>query len=150
MLLEAVNWSPEWKFGSRRHVLSDPRIAQYITGWPRDTDLGLIAEAGSQPADAAWVRFFPADDPAYGFTSLDVPELTIGIAAPGAVRASVVPCCGPLPDRPYMRASDESASAWSGRTPHAACSDPQSDTTIKNLAHRQLALPAQASRPRGR
>ena len=81
MLVEAVNWSPEWKPRSRREVLSDPRTAHYIAGWPRDSDLGVIAEAGSEPAGAAWVRFFPADDPAYGFVGPDVPELTIGVAA---------------------------------------------------------------------
>ncbi len=47
----------------------------------RETDLGVIAEAGSEPAGAAWVRFFPADDPAYGFVGPDVPEVTIGVAA---------------------------------------------------------------------
>ena len=82
MLVEAVNWSPEWKPRSRRRVLSDPRTAHYIAGWPRDTDLGVIAEAGSQPAGAAWIRFFPAGQPGYGFVSFDVPELTIGVAAP--------------------------------------------------------------------
>jgi hypothetical protein len=74
-------WSPEWTLKSRCRVLSDPRTAHYIVGWPHDTDLGVIAEAGSQPAGAVWIRFFPADDPAYGFTSPDVPELTIGVAA---------------------------------------------------------------------
>jgi GNAT superfamily N-acetyltransferase len=91
MLVEAVNWSPEWKPRSRRRVLTDPRTAHYIAGWPRDTDLGVIAEAGSQPAGAAWIRFFPAGQPGYGFVSPDVPELTIGVAAPwrgrGAGRA---------------------------------------------------------------
>ena len=53
MLVEAVNWSPEWKPRSRRGVLSDPRTAHYIVGWPRDSDLGVIAEAGSEPAGAA-------------------------------------------------------------------------------------------------
>ena len=81
MLVEAVNWSPEWKPKSRRRVLSDPRTARYIAGWPRETDLGVIAEAAAGPVGAAWVRFFPADDPAYGFVSPDVPELGIGVAA---------------------------------------------------------------------
>ncbi|HEX5303286.1 MAG TPA: GNAT family N-acetyltransferase [Streptosporangiaceae bacterium] len=67
---------------SRRRVLSAPRTAHYIAGWPRDTGLGVIAEAGSQPAGAAWIRFFPASQPGYGFVSFDVPELTIGVAAP--------------------------------------------------------------------
>ena len=81
MLMEAVNWSPEWKPRSRRRVLSDPRTAHYIADWPRDTDLGVIAEAGSEPIGAAWVRFFPPDNPSYGFLGPDVPELTIGVAA---------------------------------------------------------------------
>jgi GNAT superfamily N-acetyltransferase len=82
MLVLAVNWSPEWKPVSRRRVLAGPRTARYIACWPRETDLGVVAEAGPRPAGAAWVRFFPADDPAYGFVSADVPELTIGVAAP--------------------------------------------------------------------
>jgi GNAT superfamily N-acetyltransferase len=81
MLMEAVNWSPEWKRKSRNYVLSSPRTAHYIAGWPRDTDLGVIAEAGSERIGAAWLRFLPAADPGYGFVAPDVPELTIGVAA---------------------------------------------------------------------
>ena len=81
MLMEAVNWSLEWKPKARRRVLSDPRTAHYIAGWPRETDLGVIAEAGQEPVGAAWIRFFSADDPSYGFLHPDVPELTIGVAA---------------------------------------------------------------------
>jgi GNAT superfamily N-acetyltransferase len=81
MLMEAVNWSPEWKPRSRHRVLSNPRTAHYIAGWPRETDLGVIAEAGPEPIGSAWIRFFPADDPSYGFVRPDVPELTIGVAA---------------------------------------------------------------------
>lgn len=44
MLVEAVNWSPEWRKQSRRRVLSAPNTARYITGWPRATDLGVVAE----------------------------------------------------------------------------------------------------------
>lgn len=91
MLVEAVNWSPEWKPRSRKRILADHRTAHYISGWPRDTDLGVIAEAdggaggggadGDEPAGAAWLRFFPAADPGYGFVAEDVPELSIGVAA---------------------------------------------------------------------
>jgi GNAT superfamily N-acetyltransferase len=91
MLMEAVNWSPEWKKKSRDHVLSSPRTAHYVAGWPRDSDLGAIAEAQGERIAAAWLRFLPADDPGYGFVAPDVPELTIGVAAPwrgrGAGRA---------------------------------------------------------------
>jgi GNAT superfamily N-acetyltransferase len=79
MLVEAVNWSSEWKKKSRSRVLSTPRTAHYIAGWPRDTDLGVIAEAGAERIGAAWLRFLPADDPGYGFVASDVPELTIGV-----------------------------------------------------------------------
>ena len=91
MLVEAANWSADWKKKSRRRVLSAPATAHYIAGWPRDTDLGVIAEADGTPAGAAdgadgtpagaaWLRFLPADDPGYGFVAPGVPELTIGVA----------------------------------------------------------------------
>jgi hypothetical protein len=60
MLVKAVNWSPEWKKQSRRRVLSTRKTAHYIAGWPRDTDLGLIAEADRERIGAAWLRFHPA------------------------------------------------------------------------------------------
>jgi hypothetical protein len=52
MLVEAVNWSPEWKKKkkkSRKRIFSTPRMAHYITDWPRDTDLGVIAEVEGCP-----------------------------------------------------------------------------------------------------
>ncbi|MGH3299793.1 MAG: GNAT family N-acetyltransferase, partial [Trebonia sp.] len=81
MLVAAVNWSPEWKPRSRRRVLTVPATARYIAGWPRGTDLGVIAEAGTGPVGAAWVRFFTTEEHGYGFLAPDVPELTIGVAA---------------------------------------------------------------------
>jgi GNAT superfamily N-acetyltransferase len=82
MLVEAVNWSPEWKKKkSRNRVLSAPETAHYIAGWPHDTDLGVIAEADGERIGAAWLRFLPSADPGYGFVAPDVPELTIGVAA---------------------------------------------------------------------
>lgn len=81
MLLAAVNWSPQWKPRTRRQVLTDPRTAHYVADWPRPGDLGVVAEADAVPVGAAWLRFFPASDPGYGFTAPDVPELTIGVTA---------------------------------------------------------------------
>jgi GNAT superfamily N-acetyltransferase len=81
MLAEVVNWSPEWKRVSRRRVLTRPGTGHYIAGWPRDGDLGVIAEAGGSPVGAAWLRFHPVTDPGYGFIAADVPELTIGVVA---------------------------------------------------------------------
>jgi len=78
MLVEAANWRPEGK-RSRADTLADPLLGHYIDGWPRPGDLGLIAELDGKPAGAAWVRFFPASGPAYGFVAPDVPELVIGL-----------------------------------------------------------------------
>ena len=80
MLVEAANWRPEGK-RSRADTLADPLIGHYIDGWPRPGDLGLVAELGGTPAGAAWLRFFPASGPAYGFVAPDVPELVIGLRA---------------------------------------------------------------------
>lgn len=79
MLVLAVNWSPEWPARSRGQVLADPRTAHYITGWPGEGDLGMVDEAGGEPAGAAWLRFLPESDPGYGFAAADVPELGIGV-----------------------------------------------------------------------
>jgi hypothetical protein len=143
MLVEAVNWSPGWKPRSRRRVLADPRTAHYIAGWPRGTDLGVIAEAGSQPAGAAWIRFFPAGQPGYGFVSPDVPELTIGVAAPWRGRGVGRASCGHRragragghqADQPERGAEElrprplpVRGLRGSGRHP------PQSDTMVKSL-----------------
>jgi GNAT superfamily N-acetyltransferase len=81
MLVLAANWSAEWKPRNRRRVLADRRTGHYIAGWPRAGDVGVVAEAAAGPVGAAWVRFFAADDPGYGFVAADIPELTIGVAA---------------------------------------------------------------------
>ncbi|MEP7026745.1 MAG: GNAT family N-acetyltransferase [Actinomycetota bacterium] len=51
----------------------------------------MIGAADGERIGAAWLRFLPADDPGYGFVAPDIPELTIGVAAPwrgrGAGRA---------------------------------------------------------------
>jgi 3-oxoadipate enol-lactonase len=78
MLVEAVNWSPRWN-QSRDDIFATAAIAHYLSGWPRDGDLGVVAEAAGSPVGAAWLRFLPADDPGYGFVAADVPELTIGV-----------------------------------------------------------------------
>jgi GNAT superfamily N-acetyltransferase len=81
MLVEAANWSDEWKKKSRERIFATPQIAHYIAGWPRETDLGVVAEADGRRVGAAWLRFLPVSDPGYGFVAAGVPELTIGVAA---------------------------------------------------------------------
>ncbi len=148
MLVEAVNWSPEWKPKSRRRVLSDPRTAHYIAGWPRETDLGVMAEAGSEPTGAAWFRFFPADDPAYGFVGPDVPELTIGVAAAwrgrGVGRALLRAIAALAAEAGIGRISLSVERKNFARGLYLSegftvvdASDPQSDTMVKSLADGQ-------------
>jgi GNAT superfamily N-acetyltransferase len=161
MLVEAVNWSSEWKPKSRRRVLAAPRTARYIASWPRDTDLGVIAEAGAEPVGAAWVRFFPADDPAYGFVDPDVPELTIGVSASWRGRGV---------GRTLLRAVAASAAeAGIGRISLSVerknfarglylsegyavvdASDLQSDTMVKSLVHGQPAVAGKVARAAAR
>ncbi len=81
MLIEAVNWLPERNW-TRERIMSDPATAHYVAGWPRPGDAGVIAVAPQdQPIGAAWLRFFTADDPGYGFVADGVPELSIAVAA---------------------------------------------------------------------
>jgi len=145
MLVKAVNWSPEWKPMTRRRVLSDPRTAHYIAAWPRDTDVGMIAEAASQPVGAAWVRYFLADDPGYGFVAPDVPELTVGVAAPwrgrGVGRALLRATAASAAQAGIMRISLSVERKNFARGLYLSegyavidASDPQSDTMVKSLA----------------
>lgn len=78
MLVEAVNW-PQDRQLSRSTVTADPVLARYIDGWPRQGDLGVVAEADGRPIGAVWLRLFTADDPGYGYVADDVPELSMAV-----------------------------------------------------------------------
>ena len=63
-------------------VLGDPAIARYVEGWrTRSGDSGLIALVQRVPVGAAWLRFFPASDPGYGFVDERTPELSVAVLA---------------------------------------------------------------------
>jgi GNAT superfamily N-acetyltransferase len=144
MLVAAVNWSPEWKPRSRRRVLADPRTARYVAGWPRATDLGVIAEAGSGPVGAAWVRFFPPGDPGYGFAGPGVPELTIGVTASwrgrGVGRALLRAVAGSAAAAGIGQVSlsverkNFARGLYLSEGYEVAAGGPQSDTMVKSLA----------------
>jgi GNAT superfamily N-acetyltransferase len=44
-------------------------------------DSGLIALVQRVPVGAAWLRFFPASDPGYGFVDERTPELSVAVLA---------------------------------------------------------------------
>ena len=60
-------------------VLAEPALARYVTDWPREGDVGFIAEDETIPVGAAWWRMFTSRDPGYGFIDEFTPELSIGV-----------------------------------------------------------------------
>ena len=78
MLVEAISWRPDERRGTVENVLGQPELAHYVAAWPRPGDLGVVAEA-EYPVGAAWLRFFSADDPGYGFIDACTPELAMGV-----------------------------------------------------------------------
>lgn len=84
MLLEATNWTGEERV-SRKQLLRDRALAQYVAGWQREGDLGVIAvdlggPGGLQiPVGAAWLRRFTRSERGYGYLADDIPELSIGV-----------------------------------------------------------------------
>lgn len=79
MLISAMNWSPEHQ-QSGADLLADPQVRQYIAGWPRAGDRGLIAvDDADQSLGACWLRYRTSSGRGFGFVASDVPELTIGV-----------------------------------------------------------------------
>jgi GNAT superfamily N-acetyltransferase len=73
-----MDWNPENAKGAG-HWRTDATFQQYIAGFPRSTDFGLIAERDGQKVGAVWSRYFTAEEPGYGFVSAEIPEIAIGV-----------------------------------------------------------------------
>lgn len=78
MLVEAAFWRPDGPRGRVEDVLGQPELAHYVTGWSRPGDLGVVAET-AHPVGAAWLRYFGADEPGYGFVDVGTPEVAMGV-----------------------------------------------------------------------
>ena len=81
MLREAASWArPE---GEEPYALEDlldvPQIADYVAGWGRAGDDGMVAEVDGRPAGACWLRRFTAAHPGYGFLDEDIPGLGLAV-----------------------------------------------------------------------
>jgi GNAT superfamily N-acetyltransferase len=79
MLAIAFNWRPGDTVLSIEQIMSRPDTNHYVAGWPRDGDVGFLAEE-DEPVGAAWWRFFTEADPGYGFVDPATPEVSIGVA----------------------------------------------------------------------
>jgi GNAT superfamily N-acetyltransferase len=79
MLYEAAH-AAEDGTASPDDLKAVPELAHYVAGFGRPGDLGVIGTVGGTPQGAAWLRLFPADDPAYGWVDAATPELAIGVA----------------------------------------------------------------------
>lgn len=67
-----VNWArPHYVLDD---VYSMPALSHYVA-----SDEGLVAEGGGS-VGVVWLRFFPAEDPGYGFVEESIPELSIWVA----------------------------------------------------------------------
>ena len=80
MLGEAAVWRPDKPTPTADQVLADPRYAQYLAGWPRHGDYGLVAERHG-PVGAAWYRTFSEASHGHGFVAEAIPELAIAVIA---------------------------------------------------------------------
>jgi ribosomal protein S18 acetylase RimI-like enzyme len=78
MLAVAADWRPGTTPRTVSEVMAAPELARYIRGWPREGDVGVVAEV-DRPTGAAWWRFLPSDDPGYGFVDAATPEISIGV-----------------------------------------------------------------------
>lgn len=80
MLVEAANWDPSRPRSSRDDALREAANARYVEGWPRESDVGVVAvDAEGKRLGAAWYRFFNSADPGYGFVSEETPEVAVAV-----------------------------------------------------------------------
>lgn len=81
MVAEAVSWDRPARSSPPAvdELLAEPRIADYVDGWPRPGDDGFVAEVDGRPVGACWYRRFTSDRPGYGFLGDDVPGLGLAL-----------------------------------------------------------------------
>ena len=122
MLAVAADWRREAPRPTME-VLAEPAFARYVADWPRDGDLGLIAEEGTIPVGAVWWRTFTQRDPGYGFVDEYTPELSIGVLYPLAAAVSAPAFCTHSSTRRNDPPSRRSASASNRTTRRHRCID---------------------------
>ncbi|MGK7872552.1 MAG: GNAT family N-acetyltransferase, partial [Xenococcaceae cyanobacterium] len=62
---------------SLESVRKQPNLAQYVSNWGRDGDMGYVALLDGQPVGAAWLRLWLNQEKGFGYINDSVPELAI-------------------------------------------------------------------------
>jgi ribosomal protein S18 acetylase RimI-like enzyme len=62
-------------------VVLDPSISNYVLGWGRAGDQGVLAivETIVEPVGAAWMLLFSSETAGYGYVDAKTPELSIAV-----------------------------------------------------------------------
>jgi ribosomal protein S18 acetylase RimI-like enzyme len=81
MLAEAASWDrpPGAAPPPLEELLTVSKVADYVEGWGRKGDGGVIAELDDRPVGACWFRLMTAEHPGYGFLAEDIPDLGLAV-----------------------------------------------------------------------
>ena len=79
LLREATLANPNWNGGSSTldNVDKTPEISHYFANFPSSRDFGLAHQDDDAVHAVAWLVFFSAEAPGYGFINEGTPELSI-------------------------------------------------------------------------
>lgn len=63
-----------------RSILNEPRIANYVRDWGRDSDAGFLAvDQDDRPIGAIWLRMLNGDTKGFGYMDEHTPELGMAV-----------------------------------------------------------------------
>ncbi|MPL89551.1 hypothetical protein SDC9_35587 [bioreactor metagenome] len=79
LLRDATYYNLNWNGNrfSRKEIDENPHFAHYFNTWLENSDFGFVAERHGKPFGVVWLKYFPSDNPGYGFIAENIPELSI-------------------------------------------------------------------------
>ena len=80
MLYEAVYWRKSEGTPSIKEAMQNSDFLKAVRAFgEKSGDLAIIAESGSSPVGAVWIRYWKKEDEVRGFISADIPVLAIAV-----------------------------------------------------------------------